>query len=121
MSQQGTWCDTLIIQAVAEKLNITESYSYYRIQSTFRRYECQSTFVNPLFADMNVIGPLHFTEGVQTIHLGHIDELRYVSTVQLDFAPGPVNNNTVLVTSETNSALSKENNLKRKRNAYMRE
>lgn len=80
--------------------------SIHFCQSTIRRHEC---YWAP------------FTEGVQTIHLGHIDELRYVSTVQLDFAPGPVNNNTVLVTSETNSALSKENNLKRKRNAYTRE
>ena len=70
---------------------------------------------------MNVIEPLHFTKGVQTIHLGHIDELHYVSTVKLDFAPSPVNNNTVLVTAETNLTLSKENDLKRKRNAYMRE
>ena len=70
---------------------------------------------------MNVIEPLHFTEGVQTIHLGHIDELHYVSTVQLDFAPSPVNNTTVLATAEINLTLSKEHDLKRKPNAYMRE
>ena len=58
---------------------------------------------------------------MQTIHLGHIDELHYVSTVDLDFAPSPVNSNAVLVTFTTNSTLSKENDLKRKRNAYMRE
>ena len=39
----------------------------------------------------------------------------------MDFATSPVNNNTLLVTSETNSTLSKENDLKRKRNAYRRE
>lgn len=105
MSQQGTWCDNLIIQAVAEKLNII----------------IHITESNPVFAEMKVIEPLHFTEGVQTIQLGHIDELHYVSTVQLDFAPWPVNNNTVLVTAETNSTLSKENDLKTKCNVYMRE
>ena len=48
---------------------------------------------------MNVTKPLHLTKGVGTIHLGHIDELHYVSTEQLQFAPSPVNNDTVLVTS----------------------
>ena len=105
MSQQGTWCDNLIIQAVAEKLNII----------------IHITESNPLFTEISVIEPLHFIEGVRAIHLGHIDELHYVSTVQLDFAPSPINNNTVLVTSKTNCTLSKENDLKRKRNAYMRE
>jgi len=57
---------------------------------------------------MNVIEPLHFTEGVQTVHLGHIDELHYVSTVELDLAASPVNNNTVLVTSEINSSIKRE-------------
>ena len=42
MSQQGTRCDNLIIQAVAEKLNIT----------------IHITESNPLFAEMNVIDPL---------------------------------------------------------------
>ena len=56
---------------------------------------------------MNVIEPLQFTKCVQTIHLGHIDKLHYILTGQLDFAQSPVNNNTVLVTPETNSTLSK--------------
>ena len=49
----------LIIQAVAEKVNIITLFIDYRIP-------------NPpeLFAEI-VIEPLHFTEGVQTIHLGH--------------------------------------------------
>ena len=51
---------------------------------------------------------------MQTIHLGHIGELHNVSTVESDIAPSPVNNNTVLVTSETTSALSKENWLQEK-------
>ena len=44
-----------------------------------------------------------------------------VSTVPLNFVPMPMVNNTVLVMSETNSTLSKENNSKRKNNAYIGE
>ena len=105
ISQQGTWCDNLIIQALADKLNI-------RIHITES---------NPLFAEISVIEPVHFTTDIQTIHLGHIDELHYVSTVPFNFVPMSVINDTVLVMSETNSTLSKENDLKRKHNAYMRE
>ena len=49
----------LIIQVVAEKVNIIVLFINYRNP-------------NPLFAEINVIEPLHFTEGVQTIHLGHL-------------------------------------------------
>ena len=104
MSQQGTWCDNLIIQALADKLTI-------RIHITES---------NPLFAETSVIEPVHFTTDIQTIHLGHIDELHYVSTVPFNFVPMSIVNNTVLVMSETNSTLSKEINLKRKHNLYMR-
>ena len=48
----------LIIQAVAEKVNI--------ILFT------HITKSNPLFAEINVIEPPHFTEGAQTIHLGRL-------------------------------------------------
>ena len=72
MSQQGTWCDNLIIQALTDKRNtrihITES--------------------NPLFAEINV---------TQTIHIGHIDELHYVSTVPFNFVPMSIVTNTVMV------------------------
>ena len=90
ISQQGTWCDNLIIQALADKLNI-------RIHITES---------NPLFAEISVIEPVHFTTDIQTIHLGHIDELHYVSTVPFNFVPMSVINDTVLVMSETNSTLS---------------
>ena len=93
-----TWCGNLIIQALAGKLNIT----------------IRITESNPLFAEINVIEPVHFTTGNRTIHLGHIDELHFVSTVPLNFVPMSVISNTVLVMSETNSTLSKENDLKRK-------
>ena len=73
----------LIIQAVAEKVNII---ILFILQNQ-----------NPLFAEI-LIEPLHFTEGVQTIHLGH---LCFDSTI-IGLAPSPlVNSNTVLVTSGT--------------------
>lgn len=105
MSQQGTWCDNLIIQALADKLNI-------RIHITES---------NPLFAEITVIEPVHLTNDTQTIHIGHIDELHYVSTVQFNFVPMSIVTNTVEVMSESNSTESKENNSKRKHNEYMRE
>ena len=105
MTQQRTWYDNLIIQALADKLNI-------RIHITES---------NPLFVAFNVIKPVHFTTDIRTIYLGHIDELHYVSTVPFNFAPMPMVNDTVLVMSETNSTLSKENNSKRKNNAYIGE
>ena len=92
MSQQGTWCDNLIIQALADKLNI-------RIHITES---------NPLFAEINVIEPLHLTTETQTIHIGHIDELHYVSTVSFNFVPMSVVTNTVMVMSESSSTVSKE-------------
>lgn len=103
MSQQGTWCDNLIIQAFADKLNI-------RIHITES---------NPLFAAFSVIEPVHFTTDIQTIYLGHIDELhhhQYHSTLyQCQWSI------TVLVMSETISTVSKVNNSKRKNNAHMGE
>lgn len=105
MSQQGTWCDNLIIQAVADKLNI-------RIHITES---------NPVFAEINVIEPVHLTTDTQTIHIDHIDELHYVSTVPFNFVPMSIVTNTVMVMSESNSTVSKENNSKRKHNEYMRE
>ena len=49
----------LIIQAVAEKVNVIILFINYKNP-------------NPLFAEINVFEPLHFTEGVQTIHLGRL-------------------------------------------------
>ena len=49
----------LIIEAVAKKVNIVILFMHI-------------TESNRLFAEINVIEQLHFTEGVQTIHLGHL-------------------------------------------------
>jgi len=95
MSHQSTWCDNLIIQALADKLNI----GIYITESS------------PRFAEITVVELVHFTTDIQTIHLGHIDELHPVSTVPFNFLHVPMSiiNNTVLVMS----TLPKENDLKR--------
>ena len=62
----------LIIQAVAEKENIIILFTHI-------------TKSNPLFAEINVIEPLHFTKGVQTIHLG--DKLCFDNTIGLCTKP----------------------------------
>ena len=46
-------------------------------------------------------------------YIGHIDELRYVSTRPINFVPISVTSNTVLVMPETNSTLSEENDLRK--------
>ena len=67
MSMQGTWCDGLIIQAVADQLNlrivITESHEHFR---QFNFIQAVSSTLRP-------------TDGF----LGHLDEYHYVSTVPL--------------------------------------
>ena len=61
----------LIIQAVAEKVNVVILFMHI-------------TESNPLFAEINVIEPLHSTEGVYTIHLG---DLCFDSTIGLCTKP----------------------------------
>ena len=62
----------LIIQAVAEKVNIIILFTHI-------------TKSNPLFAEINVIEPLHFTKSVQTIHLS--DKLCFDSKIGLCTKP----------------------------------
>lgn len=67
MSLCGTWCDAIIVQAVANALScvidITESA------------------VN--FSLTTIVQPTHHIEKPVTIHIGHLDEFHYVSTVNL--------------------------------------
>ena len=64
MSAQGTWCDAIMVQAVANGLNciidITESA------------------VN--FNETTIVHPTYHPENPETIHIGHMDEFYYVST-----------------------------------------
>ncbi|XP_078383037.1 uncharacterized protein LOC144665645 [Oculina patagonica] len=65
MSRQGTWCDNLIIQAVANALNCT----IYITESAEN------------FAESNIIHPADTRERPRTtIYIGHLDEIHYVST-----------------------------------------
>ena len=68
MSRQGTWCDNLIIQAVANALNCT----IYIIESAEN------------FAESNVINPVNMQGRPRTIYIGHIDEIHYVSTAPIE-------------------------------------
>ena len=65
MSMQGTWCDGLIIQAVADQFNlrivIAESHEY--------------------FHQFTIIRAVSSTQQPTDIYLGHIDEYHYVSTL----------------------------------------
>ena len=64
MSRQGTWADNVIIQAIADALNlkiiITES--------------------DPSFADFNIIEATNPHQECVTVYVGHIGEVHYVPT-----------------------------------------
>ena len=66
MSRQGTWCDGIIVQAVANSLNIkihiTESHNNFT----------ERTIIEPAVCPQ---------EESRTIYLGQVNEIHYVSTV----------------------------------------
>jgi len=68
MSRQGTWCDNLIIQAVANALNCT----IYITESAEN------------FAETNVISPVNMQGRPRTIYIGHLDEIHYFSTAPIE-------------------------------------
>jgi hypothetical protein len=67
MSHQGTWCDALMVQAVAVALNciidITESA------------------VN--FSETTIVHPTNSIQNPNTIYIGHLGEFHYVSTISI--------------------------------------
>ena len=67
MSAQGTWCDAIIVQAVANSLNciidITESA------------------LN--FNETTIVYPACYKEKPKRIYIGHLSEFHYVSTITL--------------------------------------
>ena len=65
MSHQGTWADAIVIQAVADALNLT----IHIIES------------NPGFASVANISPVSSETDSTVINIGHRDEIHYVSTV----------------------------------------
>ena len=65
MCTQGTWADALVIQTVADVLNLT----IHIIESNLR------------FASVTNISPVGSESDTTVIDIGHIDETHYVSTV----------------------------------------
>ena len=68
LSQQHTWCDALIVQAVCNELNVT-----IRINESIEGW-----------APVTVISPISGQQGT-TVNIGHLDGRHYVSAVQLDY------------------------------------
>ena len=70
MSQQHTWCDALIVQAVCNVLNVT-----IRINESIEGW-----------APVTVIrlSPISRQQGT-TVNIGHLDGRHYVSALQLDY------------------------------------
>ena len=64
MSNQGTWADAIIIQAVANCLNL----SIHIIES------------NPAFYPVTVVEPMNASDVSVRIYIGHVEEIHYVST-----------------------------------------
>ena len=69
LSQQHTWCDVLIVQAVSDVLNVT-----IRINESIEGW-----------APVTVISPISGQQRTTVINIGHLDERHYVSAVQLDY------------------------------------
>ena len=67
MCIQGTWADALIIQAVADALNVT----------------VQIVESNQGFAPLTTVYPVQERNTSCAITIGHIDECHYVSTIAL--------------------------------------
>ena len=67
LSQQHTWCDALIVQAVSNVLNVT-----IRINESIEGW-----------APVTVISPISGQQGTN-VNIGYLDERHYVSALQLD-------------------------------------
>ena len=76
MSQQHTWCDALIVQAVSDALNIT-----IRITESIEGW-----------TPVTVISPISGQQGTTVINIGHVDERHYVSSVPLDYSNDRISN-----------------------------
>ena len=68
LSQQHTWCDALIVQAVCNVLNVT-----IHINESIEGW-----------APVTVISPIRGQRGT-TVNIGHLDGRHYVSALQLDY------------------------------------
>jgi len=101
MTMQGTWADNIIIQAVADAMNLTihivESYENF-IEITL--VEAANVIQNPRPIYIGHIGE------PRPMYIGHIGEMHYISTVAAL--------NLSERSSNVNSSKSNTNNCKRK-------
>ena len=67
MSMQGTWADHIIIQAIADTLNL----KIHIVESSEN------------FADITLVEPPNASHNSRSIFIGHIGELHYISTVPI--------------------------------------
>ena len=100
MSCQGTWADAIIIQAVANCLNLS----------------IHITESNETFAPVTILEPANVLEDLTHIHIGHIGETHYVSTV-VEQSPELPNKDNSAQQSVSEEVLDKNE----KRRIYIRE
>ena len=93
MTMQGTWADNIIIQAVADAMNLM----IHIIES------------NENFTEITVVETANVIQNPRSIYIGHIDEMHYISTVAALSERS----------SNVNSSKSNTNNCKRKCNDEM--
>jgi len=67
MSNQGTWADAIIIQAIANCLNLL----------------IQIIELNPAFSPVTVVEPINTRDVSLRIYTGNVDEIHYVSTSEM--------------------------------------
>ena len=96
MSMQGTWCDGMIIQAVADQFNlriiITETHEQ--------------------FSQFSIICAVSLTRPPTDIYLGHIDEYHYVSTLPYP-SMSEISHNELLNSSEILKSKNVEKNIEK--------
>ena len=96
MSMQGTWCDGMIIQAVADQFNlriiITETHEQ--------------------FSQFSIICAVSLTRPPTDIYLGHIDEYHYVSTLPYP-SMSEISHNELLNSSEVLKSKNVEKNIEK--------
>ena len=98
-----TWAHHIIIQAVADAMNL-------------RLHIIES---NENFSHMTLVEPSNMINNPMSIYLGHIGEMHYVST--LSTLSQTSSNQTHSETFHNNVTESSENERKTKHNAYMKE
>ena len=85
MSMHGTWADGIIMQAVADNLNL----------------KMHITEAHPNFAEFTVVEAATPQQQLRTIYIGHLDEFHHVLTKHLVPYMWPLKRGTVEVPADT--------------------